>query len=107
MNRRGRFEAWSLDEPIGLDDLTVDAEIGDESSNPADVFERRDLEGKIQDAIQALPPEFRVMVVLRDMHGLSYKEITEVTGLTLDVVKIRLFRGRGMLRRRLSPYVEG
>ena len=107
LNRRGRFEAWSLDEPIGLDDLTVDAEIGDESSNPADVFERRDLEGKIQDAIQALPPEFRVMVVLRDMHGLSYKEITEVTGLTLDVVKIRLFRGRGMLRRRLSPYVEG
>jgi RNA polymerase sigma-70 factor, ECF subfamily len=107
LSRRGRFEAWSLDEPIGSDDLTVEAEIGDGSSNPAAVFERRDLEGKIQDAIQALPPEFRVVVVLRDMHGLSYKEITEVTGLTLDVVKVRLFRGRGMLRRRLSPYIEG
>ncbi len=107
LSRRDRFEARSLDEPIGSDELAFEAEIGDGSMNPAAVFERRDLEAKIQDAIQALPPEFRVVVVLRDMHGLSYKEIAEATGLTLEIVKVRLFRGRGLLRRRLSPYVEG
>jgi len=106
LGRQNQFEAWSLDEPLGPDDMAAAAEIGDGSANPSAVFERRDLEAKIQEAIQELPPEFRIVVVLRDMHGLSYKEIADATGLTLDIVKVRLFRGRGILRRRLSPYME-
>lgn len=106
LSRRGRFEAWSLDEPIEIDESPLDTMIGDNSANPADVLEQRDLESKIQEAVQSLPPEFRVVVVLRDMHGLSYKEIADATGLTMEVIKVRLFRGRGILRRRLLPYVE-
>lgn len=105
LSRRGKHEAWSLNEPIGDGDLSADVEISDDSANPAHLFERRDMEAKIQEAVQALPPEFRVVVVLRDMHGLSYKEIADATGLTLEIVKVRLFRGRGILRRRLSHLV--
>ncbi len=69
-------------------------------------MEQRDLETRIQEAMQELPPEFRIVVVMRDMQGLSYKEIAEAIGTTVETVKVRLFRGRRMLRRRLGPYLE-
>ena len=100
LSRRNRYEGRSLDDPI------PGVPIADGSASPANIVERRDLEIRIQDAVRALPPEFRIVVVLRDMQGLSYREIAEATGSTLEVVKVRLFRGRAMLRRRLSPYVE-
>ncbi|MHB1190258.1 MAG: RNA polymerase sigma factor, partial [Armatimonadota bacterium] len=81
-------------------------EIPDHSANPAGVFERRELEIKIQEAVQSLPPEYRVVVVLRDMHGLSYKEIAEAAGLSLENVKARIFRARAAIRRRLGSYIE-
>jgi len=103
--RRRQYESLSLDESVEMEDSSLELQVGDESANPAAVYERRELEGKIQEAIQALPPEFRVVLVLRDMQGLSYKEIVDATGLTMEALKGRLFRGRGMLRRRLAPYL--
>ncbi len=107
MARRGQYEILSLDDPLCPEDSSAGLEIGDESSNPASIFEAVELEGKIQEAIMNLPPEFRVVVILRDMQGLSYGEISEVTGVPLDTVKVRLFRGRTILRRRLSGYISG
>ena len=104
-SQRGRREILSLDESVEMGDSTMAFQVGDESANPASIYERRELEAKIQEAIQALPPEFRVVIVLRDMQGLSYKEIVDATGLTMETLKGRLFRGRAMLRRRLSPYI--
>lgn len=103
LQRRNRLEAWSLDGPANAQDI----EIGDKSVDPAGIVERRDLEARVQEAIQSLPPEFRVVVILRDMQGLTYKEVADATGLTLETVKARLFRGRGILRRRFAPYLEG
>lgn len=107
MSRRSQYEALSLDEPLEAGDSTVELDIGDESADPASIFAQAELGTKIQEAIQALPPEFRVVVILRDMQGLSYKELVEATGLTMETVKTRLFRARGMLRRRLGPYLAG
>ena len=106
IGRRDRYEARSVDDPVGEDSAISGIEVSDGSANPASVFERRDLEAKIQNAILSLPPEFRIVVVLRDMQELSYREIAEATGATLEVVKVRLFRGRAMLRRRLAPYIQ-
>lgn len=106
INRRSRHEARSLDEPVEIEDSIVGFEVGDESADPAGIMEQRDLETRIQEAMQELPPEFRIVVVMRDMQGLSYKEIAEAIGTTVETVKVRLFRGRRMLRRRLGPYLE-
>jgi RNA polymerase sigma-70 factor, ECF subfamily len=57
-------------------------------------------------AVEALPPEFREVVVLSDVEGLSYAEIVEVTGLPLGTVKSRLFRGRRQLQRALYDYAR-
>lgn len=102
LERRSRHEAWSLNSSVEADD----PEIGDRSSDPAGIVERQDLETRVHKAIQGLPPEFRVVVILRDMQGLSYKEVAEATGLTIETVKARLFRGRGILRRKFAPYLE-
>jgi RNA polymerase sigma-70 factor (ECF subfamily) len=53
-------------------------------------------------AVAALPPEFRAVVVLRDVQGLSYEEIAAITGVTLGTVKSRLHRARAALRSALG-----
>ncbi len=44
--------------------------------------------------------------MLRELEGLSYNEIAEVTGLTLEAVKTRLNRARSMVRQRVEPYLK-
>jgi RNA polymerase sigma-70 factor, ECF subfamily len=55
-------------------------------------------------AVEQLPPEFREVVVLSDVEGLSYAEIAEVIGAPLGTVKSRLYRGRRLLQRTLWQY---
>ena len=51
----------------------------------------------IERAIGALPPPFKETLVLRDITGLSYREIAEITGVPLGTVMSRLARARGLL----------
>lgn len=105
-DRVNKYEAISMDESLDLGDSAVEIEFGDDSSDPAGIFQRRELESAVHETIQSLPPDFRVVVVLRDIQGLSYKEIAEATGETLDVIRVRLHRARGVLKRRLKPYLS-
>jgi RNA polymerase sigma-70 factor (ECF subfamily) len=57
----------------------------------------------IKKAIKALPQEQNQVIVLRDIQGLSYKEIADITGLNLGTVKSRLARARLELRKKLAP----
>ena len=56
----------------------------------------------VERALSALPPEFRVAVVLCDVEGLSYDEIADIMGAKLGTVRSRIHRGRAMLRRALA-----
>jgi RNA polymerase sigma-70 factor, ECF subfamily len=103
----------------------LDTADGDVASNETPVFAGRadyDPEGdffralvddRIFEAIDELPHDFREIVVLSDLEGLSYLEIADVTSLPLGTVKSRLFRGRKLLRDRLhhlaveSGYITG
>jgi RNA polymerase sigma-70 factor (ECF subfamily) len=55
-------------------------------------------------AVEQLPPDFREVVVLSDVEGLSYGEIAAITGVPLGTVKSRLYRGRRLLQRALYDY---
>jgi len=57
---------------------------------------------QVRQALEQLPSEFREAVVLREMEGLSYKEISAAIGVPLGTVMSRLSRGRDWLRRILS-----
>jgi len=59
---------------------------------------RLQLAARLNDALEQLPEEQRLVVLLSDVHGYSYDEIAEVTGAPVGTVKSRLSRARGRLR---------
>jgi RNA polymerase sigma factor (sigma-70 family) len=93
-----------------MDDLPVEQDhiryMHDPAERPEEYVERQELNQAIQQGIETLPPEQRIIVVLSDVQGLSYKEIADVTGVTLGTVKSRLSRGRAKLRDQLLEQRE-
>ena len=74
----------------------------DDSFNPETLLLQGAARELLHQALGQLPTEFREAVVLRELEGLSYKEIAAVTDVPLGTVMSRLARGRGMLRDRLA-----
>jgi RNA polymerase sigma-70 factor (ECF subfamily) len=95
VKRRRRHRAEPLDdlveEPIELHpDL-----------QPEDAAESSMLLERLTTALDELPPKLRVLVVLKDVYGLSHEEIAEELGISVAAAKVRLHRGRRKLRDRL------
>lgn len=93
----------SLDAPVTTEDgRTATVEIADEA-RPADQrLVDQWLDRRLRDALGALPAGYRVIVVLREVEGLSTREVAMVTGISEANVKTRLHRARMMLRRHLE-----
>ena len=70
--------------------------------NPSDQLADADLDHDVAAALSALPPEFRAAVVLCDIEGLSYEEISEVLDIKIGTVRSRIHRGRAQLRTALA-----
>ncbi len=70
-------------------------------------IERRELRKRVRSAIGELPERYRVVLALRELEGMAYDEIAEVTGLSLGTVESRLFRARRRLRDLLRGREEG
>jgi RNA polymerase sigma-70 factor (ECF subfamily) len=68
-------------------------------------LERGELEAALHQAVAALPEERRIVVVLRDLEGLSYEEIGEVLGVPLNTVRTRLHRARLDLKSKLERWL--
>lgn len=94
----------SLDEPI-LDESEIQREIPDYKESPEHLFHRQQIQQALQDAINELPSDYRSVVILRDLQGLSNKEVSKALNLSIAAVKSRLHRGRVFLRNRLSKYI--
>jgi RNA polymerase sigma-70 factor (ECF subfamily) len=106
-DRQKPHQGPSLDEPLSDDESESRLrEIPDLSSEPGLLFERQELRVAVERAIDGLSPDYKEVILLRDIHGLAYQEIAEATGLTLEAVKTRLHRARLMLRRKLEPYLN-
>lgn len=89
----------SLDKEIETQDGTLSIEIGDERLNPSKILERNEVSHLVQEAINTLPDSNRMVIVLRDIQGLSYEEISQVIKEPIGTVKSRINRGRGMLKK--------
>lgn len=76
--------------------------VADPSANAeAELLLQVDL-GSLQGCLEALPPEFREAIVLRELEELSYKEIAEIAGVPVGTVMSRLARGRKRLQQCLA-----
>jgi RNA polymerase sigma-70 factor (ECF subfamily) len=85
-----------------VQDISVFEQVQDR--DPEGSFFHHIVDDEVKRAIQELPEEFRMPVVLSDVEGLSYAEIAEILGLPVGTVKSRLFRGRRRLQQRLYEY---
>ena len=70
-----------------------------------DLFDRM-LGADVKEAIDQLPEDFRMVVVMAFIEGLSYEEISEALGVPMGTVKSRLHRGRKMLQKSLFHYAR-
>ena len=86
-----------------------DSDRADDDAAIERVASREDLESAvvrrrvIDQALARLPPDQRLLITLRDVQGLEYREIAVITGLPIGTVESRIFRGRRRLRPMLEP----
>lgn len=73
---------------------------------PEAIIDGNEREGIIKQAIERLPFKLRSVIVLKEIEGLSYKDIAQSLGCRIGTVESRLFRARGMLRKILSPILK-
>jgi RNA polymerase sigma-70 factor (ECF subfamily) len=74
---------------------------------PSELLEQNEVRQAVQNAINALSPNYREVLVLRDVQQLSMKETTTILGISEAAVKTRLHRARLQLRDSLAPGIDG
>jgi len=97
----------SLDAPLSLDDGEMDWEIASDTPGPDEDLSTREFYDQLRDAIAELPEAFRTTIVLREIQGMAYEEIAEITGVSLGTVKSRIARARLRLQTQLQNYLDG
>lgn len=87
---------------VSLDDEELFVDAVDTSPQPQETVEQREAQKLLQEGLSALPEEYRKVLILREIEGLSYTEIAESASIELGTVKSRISRGRSLLRNFLS-----
>jgi len=82
-------------------------DLADPGPSPLDLLTQKERERLLQNAIDALAPDARAVVVLRDVEGLSYDEIVLATGYNMGTLKSKLARARRHLREKLREKSNG
>jgi RNA polymerase sigma-70 factor (ECF subfamily) len=105
-DREARYRGASLDAPLYTEDDEMERDIEDRTHCPERLLEGHELQALIQQAMLQLSSDLRTVIILRDVQGLSYQEIAEITGCSMEAVKSRIFRARGFLRKVLGPHLR-
>ena len=104
--RKRDWRTVSFDTPIETEDGTLEMELAGPGPQPDEVLKRKEQRMVIEQAIDSLPPDYRMAIVLRHTEGLSYEEIADVLGVPLGTVKARIHRARSALQKKLAPFLE-
>ncbi len=102
LRRRKRRRWFSLHdftqeklEQIPLDELSASEQL-----------EAGEMRGQLRHALNKLDPKYRELVVLRDLEGLSYEEVAQISGIEMKLVKSRLYQARQILAAKMKRYFE-
>ena len=102
-----RKSKFAPKESVSLEDLMPDRRELEKLSGKADgtpetSLLRRENAKRLRQAVQKLPPEYRLILVLHDMEELSDADVAEITGLRLGTIRVRLHRARLFVRKELA-----
>ena len=99
LRRRKRWRMFSLERDEETD---TGMELPDESARPDKVAESSLADVQIQQAIASLPDNYKQVILLRDVQGMSYQEISEIVDCPVGTVKSRVNRARLKLQQKLK-----
>jgi RNA polymerase sigma-70 factor (ECF subfamily) len=100
---RHKKQEITIDSPSESDDdesagLCLSATLADHGDSPFDHAAQAEIRERVEAALRQLPEAFRTVVILREIEGFAYEEISEILNVNLGTVKSRLTRGRSALR---------
>jgi len=77
-------------------------ELPSPDDDPVSKLEEAEVKKRVLDAVKALPPNLRIAVLLLKYHGLSYEEVAEILGCTINAVKLRVHRAKNFLAKSIG-----
>ena len=104
--RKNQVSEVPLDAPIDNGEGILERQWQDDSPGPDALMENREVDEVLGKMIQALPPEYKEALVLRDIQGFSYEEAAVVAGCSLGTIKSRINRARSRLRTMILAHQE-
>lgn len=102
--RKRRPGEFSLDEPIAGEEDLMPRDLEEWRPDPEQQYAQTEMENIVNDAIERLEFDFRIVFMLRDVEELSTEETAEALGMSIPAVKSRLLRARLKLRQKLNRY---
>ncbi|MBP0007399.1 MULTISPECIES: sigma-70 family RNA polymerase sigma factor [unclassified Roseofilum] len=96
----------SLDAPRRFDDEEISWELPAGDPGPEESLTTTEFYEQLQQAIADLPETFRTTIILREIEGMAYEEIADITGVSLGTVKSRIARARQRLQIQLQKYLN-
>jgi len=95
----------SIDDPLPEDNKNIKAEFASNEPSVLERLEQTERQQKIQGCIDSLDNEHKEVIILRDIQGFSYDEISDMLKIPEGTVKSRLFRARDALKNCLKKFV--
>jgi RNA polymerase sigma-70 factor, ECF subfamily len=108
LRRRKRRPTTPL-EPMdndGEEEIESPSWLADDGPGPEEFYERRELDNAVQNCLQGLPDEFRAVVIMIDIQGFDYEEVSQAIDKPLGTIKSRLARARLRMRNCLQGVWE-
>ncbi|WZL74667.1 sigma-70 family RNA polymerase sigma factor [Clostridiaceae bacterium 35-E11] len=97
---------YSYDKPIETEEGQIVRNIPDTHDLPEEIVEKREFKKNMQNAIHTLPEHHRMVIILRDVKGFSYEQISEILDCSQGTVKSRISRARNALKHVLEKDME-
>jgi RNA polymerase sigma-70 factor (ECF subfamily) len=97
-----RRRVRSLDAPVGESDVPLVEQLPSPGVGPEQRVDVAEVSQRVRTALAGLKEKHRVILLLREIDGLTYEEIAETLGIALGTVESRIFRARAELARKLK-----
>lgn len=106
IRKRKNSKVISMDSGIETDNGEIKMELKSDSQTPEEAFQRKENIKIILDAVNELSDDYKSVIVLREMQGFSYEEISNIMECSIGTVKSRINRARKLLKDKLKIRLE-
>lgn len=104
--RKNSNNVFYIDDTIKTDDGVIYREISDESFTPEELLDKKLIKELVHESIDKLDDIYRIVIILRDIQGFSYDDISIILDLSIGTVKSRISRGRIYLKKIILDELE-